>query len=347
MYGLSGPSRFGGGNLRILYAGTRPFFSYLNETAYAHEPDVQYLGAFTLFDLQRAGAEFPGDIEVVRSNKLMAAVGVYPERFFVPEWLTGVSSLNEQKISEDISRSRKRDRRLIERSKISFYVSRNHDDLDYFFKEMYMQHIPKVHGDSALLMTRDSMIETVDAGDGELVVIRMNGKPVGGSFIVYDGDQPRLYSEGVLNNDKELLRKGVGTAIYLCSFDYLAAQGFTSVHMGRSRALLSDGVLYFKQRFGLHITGCSLTGHFFKCTNPSNAAAAFLHNTGLIHFRGNRKSAASFVSDSLADPSDVLAEQQRQASDMGLDGVEVVDLSPQKQHSHSRISNVKVAQSDS
>ena len=160
---------------------------------------------------------------------------------------------------------------------------------------------------------------------GELVVIYLGKEAVGGSFIYCEGKRPRLYSQGILHNDKELLRRGVGTAVYLCSFDHLAKKGFGEVHMGWSRAVLSDGSLYFKERFGFRIEETSAHGHFLECANPSEAVNECLNRMGLVHYRRGNTRAAVFNLNTGGSIDKVLEQKQAQAIRLDLDGVDVID----------------------
>jgi hypothetical protein len=165
-----------------------------------------------------------------------------------------------------------------------------------------------------------------------------------GALFFYEDGRPRLFSQGILRNDKDLMRRGVGTAIYLCSFDHLSKNGFRDVHMGWSRAFLSDGSLYFKQRFGLKVEETSVIGHFLRYSNAAEAAKESLKHMGVIHYRHGKTKAALFRKSVKADPDTVLLQKQAQVETLGLDGLDVIDLSQSGPHAGYRKIKAKVEQ---
>lgn len=347
VYKLTGVPRFGGGCLRVLYAGSPLFRNYLQLVAFDESPTVEYLGKRNFYDLSRLAAQHQIDLEVVRSHILLARVGVFSRNLYVPEWLAGSSSLSEQRRYEATSKSRQRDRKLLERNGIDYVVTTSEADLNYFYDEMYVPHVTASHSDAAFLMSRENMLKRMSDGEAELLSIRMAGKAVGGSFIVYDDGQPRLNSSGVLNKDKELLRDGVGIAIYLKSFDYLAERGFDKVHMGFSRAFLNDGALYFKQRLGLHVTEPTTIGYRFRPISNSTALENFLANTGYIHVRNGSIRAAIYTGTSGSASQQYEIRQRELAENIGIRDIDLIERGDRASAYDYRISNVKVAHNDS
>ena len=344
VYGLTGKCRYGGGQLRVLYAGTQPFFHYFKTMAFSEVPKEEFFGSYSIFELGRARQGLCWDLELFRSHRIFANLGFFPSGLFVPEWLSGIADLVQQKNIEDTSRSRKRDRNLMSKNDISYSVTTDTSDLDYFYDEMYGPHIQQKHGESEFLMTKEEMMSKVRANRGELIMIYLGKEAVGGSFIFYEDGRPRLFSLGVLPNDKDLMRRGVGTAIYLCSFDHLSKNGFREVHMGWSRAVLSDGSLYFKQRFGLKVEETSVIGHFLRYSNASEAAKECLKHIGFIHYRHGKTKAALFRKNVTAGSDTVLLQKQAQVEALGLDGIDVIDLSQPGLPAFHRESKAKVEQ---
>ncbi len=327
VYGLTGTCRYGGGQLRVLYAGTQPFFHYFKTIAFSELPKEEFFGSYSIYELGRARQGLRWDLELFRSHRVLVNSGLFPSGLFVPEWLSGVADLVQQKTAEATSKSRKRDRNLMSKNDISYSVTGNSSDLEYFYDEMYIPHMHQKHGGSVFLMSKEDMMSRVRANQGELIMIHMGKEAVGGSFIFYEDGRPRLFSQGVLRNDKDLMRRGVGTAIYLCSFDHLSKNGFRDVHLGWSRAVISDGSLYFKQRFGLKVEETSAIGHLLRYSNASEVAKECLKHMGFIHYRYGKTKAALFRKNVTADSDTVLFQKQAQAEALGLDGVDVIDLS--------------------
>ena len=327
---LDGRARFGGANIRVLYAGTKPFLHYFKELVFCEPPKEERVGSYKIYEMPRVCEELGCDIEIFRSHQSLANMGLFPSAYFIPEWIAGTANLKKQLDCESTSKSRRRDRALLTRNDISYSVTRKLSDLDDFYDKMYLPHIEQKHGGSVFLMTREQMHSRVKNDDARLVMVHRRNEPVGGSLIIQEKGLPRLYSQGVLNNDKDLMRLGVGTAIYLYSFDYLINAGYSRVNMGWSRTFLTDGSLYFKQRFGLKIGETSPIGHYLKHTSGSKAANEFMAQTGFMQHRRGSSSAVLFGACDSERDQHLVARKTRQCESMGVDRVVAVDLKQAK-----------------
>lgn len=325
-YELSGQCKFGGGSLTILYAGSNTFRSYVESMAFDESASSTFLGKLSLANFICQARNRPVDLQIMRSHLLLEKSGLFRQQFFVPDWLSGNSNLEHQLEIEKTSKSRQRDRKIFARERISYTVSTDPVTLNYFYDEMYVPHVMTSHGDSALPMSRDKMFNWVNRGLGELVFVLRDEQPVAGSFVIYENGQPRLLSAGVLRRDKTLMRHGVGTALYLFSFDYLYSKGFRSVHMGHSRSFLSDGALYFKQRFGLQVRQVSNTGSYLSVTSNSLALRSFLINTGFIHYRRNSIRAATVSESHDPDSIKVIAQRRDLATNLGITNIDTIEI---------------------
>ena len=335
LVGLTGTCRFSDREIRILYGGTRPFFRYFKEMSFSGSPTEEHLGTFNVLKLGRIRRNGDWDLEVFRGHQTLAKAGMFPSSFFVPEWISGTADLAKQRECDKTSKSRRRDRAILERNNITYSVTTDQQDLDHFYDEMYLPHIGQEHADSDHLMTREQMRSYVQESNGRLVVIRRDSEPVGGSLIIEDKGRPRLYSQGILHNDIGLKRSGVGTAVYLYSFDHLLESGYSDVHMGWSRALLSDGSLYFKQRFGLRLAEASRQGHFISHAEDSDVAADFLSNTGLLHSRRGPIRAAVFQTGG-AKQKALVSDKLAQCWAMGVDNPSVIHLEAERPRPYAR-----------
>lgn len=323
---LNGKPRYGGGNIRVLYAGTKPFLHYFKEMTFSEPPAEEFIGSYKIYEMSRVASKLSCDLEIYRGHQSLANMGLFPSAYFIPEWVSGTASLQNHRDCESTSKSRRRDRSILERGEIGYSVTRKSSDLEHFYEKMYLPLIEQKHGHSEFVMTREQMHSRVRDDNGRLVMIYHGEKAVGGSLIVQENGMPRLYSQGVLNNDKDLMRLGVGTAIYLYSFDHLLDQGYSLVNMGWSRALLTDGSLYFKQRFGLEIQKSSEIGHFLKHASESQPASEYLAQTGFLqHLRG-KTSAVLFGASDLDRDAGLIAQKKKQCESMGIDQVATIDL---------------------
>ncbi len=346
LFEVTGKSRIDGSELRILYAGAESFRHYFSRLAFAGDVRAQFKGRTAPWQLQTRSQKGSYDLLLFRSHRIFAELNFCRDGFFVPEWLSGETDLIAQSRLGKTSKSRRRDTNLLRRNRLHYTVTTAPDELGFFFTNMYVPHIRRSHGEAALLMSYDQMMSRVRRDEAELVLIWQDDQRIAGSLIVYDDGQPRLFSEGVLGAGKDYLRLGAGSAIYLFSFEHLLKRGFRRAHLGRSRAFLNDGVLYFKERFGLEVTEASDTGMFVVPGWSSAGAAAFVRNNPFIYVRGRQLRGAVFKHQAAPGHGPARTTVYDRMTRLGLESIDLLDF-PVWGQPNQRTSNVSVAHSDS
>jgi len=285
---LSGNAIGGDSRLTILFAGPDSEKAYLIRRAFIDTPREQALGKSWLSGTPRLARRYDCDVEVLALPYGAWVASALSGYFAIPSWISACVDLTEEAFTEGNTRSRRRDLKQICKHGFHYEVTRGERDLEIFYFGMYRPTMVASHGPGALLMTFPHMLARVRRGESELVKICRDGDFVAGSLIAYDQGFPRLWSEGILHGDSGLLKQGVTASIYFLSFQYLMSQGYRRVNVGRSRAFLSDGALYYKRRLGLELDRSSTGRFFLKVRNPSPACLSFLrHNPFILSLAGN------------------------------------------------------------
>lgn len=206
--------------------------------------------------------------------------------FFIPGWVIGEIKLP---LSEKLLRgdSVRNDLRKIRQNGFEFKIARGGKPFRDFYRNMHVPFIRRAHGPTAVFDPIAEYRRLVTKYDLLLVGRKdSSAPPVGGALIVHERTGPRLSSFGVRDGDVALARGGLIAAMYHFSFQHLLANGFTSVHTGRSRAFLNDGVLRYKRKLSNTITGgfwkSYSPGFALKIVSDTAATRSFLQNNPFI-----------------------------------------------------------------
>jgi len=256
---------------------------YLKNMAFGDSCSDEDIGTINGWKVDAIAREYDCDVQLFSSPSTLRSLGLFPEHFFVPQWISGKVELDHEAIHVGRSSSRRRDIRKLADSKFSFVVTTKNDDLMNFYQQMYLPTIESSHGLAAIPMPIDDMLSRAENGTAELVLISDKHQPVAGSLIVYDQGTPRFLSMGVLNADDCHFRSGAGSAIYLFSFRHLLERGFDSVDIGRTRPFLNDGTLYYKKRLGLELTHASENGFYLKTHRNTCGVKDFLCSNPFVY----------------------------------------------------------------
>ncbi|MEM7293950.1 MAG: hypothetical protein AAF420_11225 [Pseudomonadota bacterium] len=280
--------------MSIFFSGTDSEKSYITKLAFKDSVAETFLGRKSFWQLEKCAIQNSADVQVSVATRPFAWFAPVQSQFFVPTWLDCEADLDRESVTIGKTKSRRRQIRQIQRNNFSYSVTTNQEQLLHFYNDMYLPLLAHSHGEAALAMKCDHMLDLAKHHKAELVLIHQDNEVVAGSFIVYEHGRPRLFSEGVLNADKRYFRAGVGSAIYLFSYQYLAEKGFSRVNMGRCRAFINDGVFYFKRRFGLEVIGDLGRGMLIKKISDSASAREFFISNPFVQLKRGRFSAVAF-----------------------------------------------------
>jgi hypothetical protein len=310
---IEGRTVVGNHPLRILYVHEPcAFLRYIENLAFRSKPQERFVGTIKSWQVDKLARRGGYDLVLVYGWNAPLVNTVFRDYYFLPQWLSAEVELEPDAIHEGNSPSRRRDIRKIEANGLTYRVTTDTADLEHFYNEMYFPTINAAHGNAAILMSCQSMLDRVQAGKAELVYIFDAQQAIAGSLIVYDDGEPRLLSLGVLHADREYYRAGVGSAIYLFSFRHLLDHGFKRVDIGRTRPFLNDGTLYFKRRLGMKVTGGTEHGFLMKPLNNDAGVREFLCSSPFVYANGSKlRGIAFFDSDSRA----------QDAANLGLPGL--------------------------
>jgi len=299
---LDGTPEKGGGRLRLLFGGSIADKAYITTRLFTGNVQEIYQGKKWVWEISATTADLQCDISIIPTLQNARNFKSGPNSFHIPCWLTGDVEVTPADVEYGKSKSRRRDIRQIQRNNLSYDVTTDKAALSDFFHTMYLPTMESSHADGAILMQHDHMLQRLALGECELLRVTQNGCNIAGSLIAYDDQSPRLWSAGILDADRRYLKMGAGTAIYLFSFQHLLGKGHRRINIGRSRAFLNDGALYFKKRLGLTFTEASNNGFVLRVNALSDGARRCLGANPFVFFNRSKLHAAVFVrADSLVD----------------------------------------------
>jgi hypothetical protein len=146
-------------------------------------------------------------------------------------------------------RSVEKDLRLVRRGDFSVEPVRDGKAWEEFYQTMVRPNAQARFGEEAWLPSRYLLRKL--AAVGTLLYIRMGGVRVAGCYVVPTARGAWSPVAGMLNGDRELLRKGVAAATYTLVFDWVRSQGIDHLDFGRTTPFANDGIFRYKEKWGL------------------------------------------------------------------------------------------------
>ena len=307
------------GPLSMLYIGHEINKNYLARLAFDGSYRETYIGRMWLWTLVRIiKKESQGcSLMVLEVNKALYRLFLSKKSCFIPLWLYG-----EVDISSSIkSDSLKSDIRRIRKHNLEFELTKEQHEFDNFYNNLYLPYISSAHENRAFIFTYNEMKK--DFGKCDLLLIKKENEKIGGILINYENSIPRLWSIGVKDGSADLLKTGVIGALYYFAVEYLKQKGYKKVHFGSSRAFLKDGVLQYKRKWEVKITGSTDRGFMIKPLSSALSIKKFFINNPFIYLDQNRYIGAIFMeSDQLSSKNSF----ERYYKDYSLRGLSKLDI---------------------
>jgi hypothetical protein len=166
---------------------------------------------------------------------------------------------------------------------LSFEVSTEPADLEFFYQRMYVPYVRSRHGALAVV----TPVETIRTWfkKGFLQLVMHGGRAISGALSKVDGDRLVFLRIGLLDADPALVKCGALTAIYLFQLQLAVEQGLRAVDLRYSNPFLDDGVFRHKAFWGAravpeHESGVNRV--FYFAAGPSSKLAHFFAQNPVI-----------------------------------------------------------------
>ncbi len=283
--------------LGIIYAGNEKNKNFLTKLAFDNSYSEDYIGKTWLWRIfKKVKARGHVCSLMITKKSKTKCIGILSKRrkcFFVPRWVQW-----ELDIPLAISNhSAKEDLRRMRKSRLEFEVTDKAKQFREFYYNMYLPFISQRHGDRAILMEYDNMMQKLEAGTCELLLIKKANKYIAGQLLVYEGNVPRLWSVGVNDANPSYLKNSVIAATIYFSARYLEEKGYKRLNFGLSRPFLKDGVLKYKKKWGPRIACSSKKGFQIKPLSKTVGIKGFFLNNPFIYAYKNRLNGALFIEE--------------------------------------------------
>jgi hypothetical protein len=224
------------------------------------------------------------DMTVVRVSRLTAPLFMEMGYLHAAEWIDAELVLPEDpKAPMPISRNlRGGDLRIIRRNRLEAAISHDLSDFDYFYHRMYVPFTRNRFGE--LGVVKSYRFFRACFRRGALIWVTREGQRLAAAILDQHDRRLILRSMATLHGDLSLVKLGTLAAVYQFCFAYARQQRCTVVGLGTSRALLQDGVLRYKRKWGakfLEPSGSSF-GLFLGWQRLQGVVADFLSHTSPI-----------------------------------------------------------------
>ncbi len=278
------------GSIRVLAAGRATSMDYFLERLPGDSPQVE---SNRMVNRSALAAELRGRID--DADLLLARLprrwlqrhpGAFSDSWWrVPEVVGEKIVLPESDTAEVIpwkNASNQNNVARIRKHGLSWSISHDERDFDYFYHQMYLPFIAQRYGEQGQARSEHRMRRRFRKGG--LLWVTQGARKLAAEVFSIRGRQLSSLLMAPEPRHKDAVKIGSLSATYLFMLQWATQQGCREVLEGVSRPALSDGVLVHKKHWGAQLMDSPDARHDLLFTWPrfTEPIARFLHETPLV-----------------------------------------------------------------
>jgi hypothetical protein len=315
--------------LTMLYTGIRQNKCYIASLAYNEDYQEQYLGRKWIWEVSFKRLCSNESLIITEVHNVLYSLFSRKIDFYIPGWVEGQVILPRDLLRfVKTSRSLNHNRQNFTKNRLYPQIVSGSSQLFDFYKNMYVPYIHGVHGDRAFIESYPHIKKMF--GNCQVLQIKKDDMAVAGCLFQVSKTKARLLVLGVKDGNRDFVKQGAIGALYYFTFKHLLERGYTSVHLGKSRAFLNDGILIFKKRWGLRITGLSGMGLAIKVLSGTDGVKGFLYNNPFIFKEKRELKEARFIESSQTISGKDYQHIENSSSLKGISKIAVYSLSGER-----------------
>jgi hypothetical protein len=326
---LDGTEVSSGEPLRLLYVGSEVHKNYIGKLAFAGSQREQLLGREYLWSLPRLVDRSSSDcsLMIIEGYELHRRVLAHEGDFYVPLWLRAEVDVpllgNHSSAKEDLRKVRK--------SKLTFEVTKDWQQLDLFYNSMHLPYIYKRHPGQEVTIGYDDMMEMARRDACELLLVREGSEYIAGVLLLF-GDRlprlwavlsgespPRMWVNGMKDGDLRYWKHGAIAATYYFASTYLSGLGYRTMGMGATRAFLADGLTRYKRKWGMRVVDQLPMAFLIRPLAWTPGVRGFFVHNPFAYLDEGRLCGAVFVADGASVSDVTFASLQAEHAFPGLE----------------------------
>jgi len=293
---LRGPTRHSGRPGTLLVAGTRRTAGSIPRRFFACPPQLEVVGSLPVWSLpstlRRLGPS--ADMVVARVDRLSAQIFFRTNFLMVPEivgtWLTVPDDLDAL---VRLSHSIKEDVRIVRRERLTQETSHMEADCEVFYHTMYVPFMRRRHGEFAVVRSLPQLRRAFHQGGIHWIL--SDGRRIAGRLFQQRNEVLHWLALGTADGEWRWVKAGAVAALYFFGIKHARDQRCTQIDLGGTAAVLTDGLLRYKRKWGSRLVGERQTHYLYlvQWERPTEQVTDFLADMPLIFYSRGRLAAVT------------------------------------------------------
>jgi hypothetical protein len=293
-YNISGIEKNSKKKVELLILGKKNTFSYILDLLFEKEPEIKKLKKIKIKDINEKMKKISSDFDAifVKCDRFYSRILQKQGFMIIPRWINMSldTSKNLEDIKKNFTRSAKEDINKVKKYEYSYEFSEDIDKLRMFYSKMYLPHITKRYGDSAIRVNFETL-RHLFLRNNKLMLIKLDNEYVFGTLFSVKKDKILATYAGLINSKTNLFKKGVSAAAYYFLIQWAKQNKIKYIDFGKCRAFLNDGGYKYKKKWGTNIKKAHFdsAGIFaFKKLSDKGSIKCFLKKNPFFYIEDNK-----------------------------------------------------------
>lgn len=305
---LSGHELRSGQAISVAYSGEEPHLHYWARLIFGAGFNVSYSGKRWVGhkDWGNRGGFLNADISVeCMSLRQFKSVQGRPG-FLIPSLVRGDMDFS---MIDFRKKNLSNDRRKVRKNAFSFEVVTGWNQIERFYKEMYLPYVLDNYGEESCLNTYEGFLWDIE--NKKLLLISKGGECVAGELFYFKGRHVEVMELAVKPGRPELIKEGAIQALYYFRYLYFKDKPELRIDLMGARPFFNDGVLLFKKKWGYRLTGLLTdTVMWLRIHDDTPAVRSFLINYPFIALEDEKLVGQVFLDEPM-DIQDAVIQLRR------------------------------------
>ncbi len=290
-------------DLSVVILGSKESREYFSNLIFVDKPKIEFLGKQTQNNLASLTKTVNGNFVIVEANWLSTRFFLN-NAFFVSPRIDFVLNIarSMETIQNGFSESKKRGMKKAAKAGYTYEITKDPAKIESVFNDIYLPHMVKRHGKSALPVSFAEFKRL--SSEGDLLLTKLGQECVCGALLVRNGDELHAPVFAIKEVDRKL---ALGSyALYYSCINLGIQRGFARLDFGETPPFIKDGGFQYKKSFGMQIRpaqGPNAQVFGIRFSNMSGPVRDFLEKNPFVFVDENSLSGLVFL-ESFKDFSD-------------------------------------------
>lgn len=256
IFKITGEEKHSKKKIKLLYIGKKEIDEYIISLFFNGMPIIEQIGISKLRKIKKYEKKNYSNVNliVVDVHRFYRRFLQQQDYIFLPKWISLSIDLNKPLdcITKEFSASAKKDIKRIRKMGYSYSITKDLDDIKYFYTHMYRPYTLEKHGKLAEVVNYEG-IRNIIIRRAFLMYINLDGRAIAGSILRKRNKKLFGAYLGISDDGKKYYDQSLISSIYYFNILYAKKHGLNELAIGKSRPFLNDSGLQFKKKWNIFV----------------------------------------------------------------------------------------------